>query len=107
MYSQAELIDIFECYIRTNKSVALALRNYWELFPSRRMPSKKLFSRIEARMRRTGSLNPSKNRQRNVNEDRQLDVLLYFQENPENSVRQAEIHLQIPRSTIHAMIVLS
>src|ERR1700712_925566 len=107
MYSQAELIDIFECYIRKNKSVALALRNYRELYPNRRMSSKKIFSRIEVRLRRTGSLNHSKNRQGNVNEERHLDVLLYFQENPENSVRQAEIHLQIPRSTIHDCLKLN
>lgn len=107
MYSQEELIDIFECYIRNNKSAALALRNYRELYPNRRMPSKKVFSRIEMRLRRTGSLNPIQNRQRSIDEDRQLNILLYFEEHPENSMRQAEMHLGISRSTIHDCLKLN
>lgn len=89
VYSIEERLKLYECFIRNGKSPALALREYHTLYPVRRVPSRKIFGRIVRDLENGKVVNTKRNRPKNVlTEQKQLDVLLYFVENEENSVKE-------------------
>lgn len=103
VYSIEERLKLYECFIRNGKSRALALREYHTLYPVRRVPSRKIFGRIVRDLENGKVVNTKRNRPKNVlTEQKQLDVLLYFVENEENSERDAERDIpNISKSSIH------
>lgn len=108
MFTPDERADMLECYLSCNKSPVLALRNYVTKFPQRRHPEKKVFERIYQYFRRNQSLLPRKERGRNVlNDENQLDILLYFEEFSETSTRQATLDLNFKRTTIQTCLKLN
>lgn len=109
MYSDRELLDLYNLYIKNNRSPALALREYVQNFPNRPVPNKKIFIRIDLSLQRHGCLRSKKrNKSRNVlTEATQLEILLFFQENPEQSLTDAERRLGVARTTIHKCLVLN
>lgn len=90
IYTIQQRLNLYECFIRNNKSPALALREYRRLYPNSRIPSKKIFVRIIRDLENGVVINNKRNRPRTVlTEENQLDVLLYFEESNENSQRDA------------------
>lgn len=90
LYSVEERLNLYECFIRNNKSPALALREYRLMYPTRRVPSKHIFPRIVHDLESGVVINKEKHRPKTVlTEDKQLEILLYFEENNENSQRDA------------------
>lgn len=103
MYSEDECLDFYLCYVENRRSYALTVREYHDRFPERQIPDRKTVQRIERNLRNHGVIKYNKrNKPRNVlTEDTQLNISLYFEENPENSLNDAKRDLAIPRSTIH------
>ncbi|KAK9729738.1 Helix-turn-helix domain (DUF4817) [Popillia japonica] len=81
VYSVAEKIQIFTCYIENNKDKRAAQRAYRELYPNRPTPADNTFRRIYQQVNNTGSFN-RKRRVVHANNEDQLDVLLYFEGKP-------------------------
>lgn len=101
-YSQAEKYNILECYLKSNKSVVLAEREYRARFPDRQFPSRKTVFKIVRNLSETGSLTKfTRNEPKTVmEEDSQLRVLLYFEENATKSIRDASRDLMLSRTSI-------
>lgn len=74
---------MLECFLANNKSPALAIREYRAKFPDRTIPERHIFLKIYKAFKNSGTIRKEKrNRRRSVlNEDKQLDVLLHFEEN--------------------------
>ena len=103
MFSRQERVDILECFLANRKSPALAIREYRARFPDRVVPERKIFYKIYKDLRQHGSID-IKNKRKKVRhvltEDKQLDILLHFEEFSETSSRLAAIDLDISRSSI-------
>lgn len=108
-YSIQERLNLHECYIRNNKSPSLALREYRLLYPARRVPTKHIFSRIVRDLERGVVVNKEKRRRKTVlTEEKQLEVLLYFEENAENSQRDASRDLPgITKTSIQRTLTIN
>ena len=59
-YTLIELTDMHLLYGETRGDSRAARRLYAERFPMRRLPSHVLFQRIDARMRETGRVGPTR-----------------------------------------------
>lgn len=108
-FSLNEKLNIYNCFIHNNRSVALALREYKILYPNRRLPGRKIFAKLDTNLQVHGSLvvdHRSKGRHI-TDEEAQLQVLLYFMEFPTKSVRDAERDLRISRSSIHECLKIN
>lgn len=93
-YSVEERLQLYECYIRNNRNSLLALREYRTLHPNNRVPTKQIFSRILRDLANGVVVNKGRNRPKNVlTEEKQLEILLYFEENNETSQRTAELDI--------------
>lgn len=93
-YSVEERLQLYECYIRNNRNSLLALREYRTLHPNNRVPTKQIFSRILRDLANGVLVNKGRNRPKNVlTEEKQLEILLYFEENNETSQRTAELDI--------------
>lgn len=102
MYTMEEKADMLECFLENSKSPALAIREYRRKFPLRQIPEKKIFGKIYAKFRQNGNLLPKpKNRRRHVlTEEKQLEILLHFEDLPETSTRHASLDLDVKRGSI-------
>lgn len=108
VYTEQERLNLFECYIANKKSVALALREYRQKYPGRRLPHKKIFQRIVDDLSRGVLKYKKRNKPRHVlTENVQLDILLYFQENPESSLRNAAKYLDTTLSNIYKTLQIN
>lgn len=104
-YTREEKVDLLECYIANNKSPALALRQYRAKFPNRRLPEKKIFAKIYQQFRTNGSVLWNKRRRRTVlDENKQLDILLHFEDTPETSTRLAASDIDVKRTTLQTCL---
>jgi len=93
-YSVEERLQLYECYIRNIRNSLLALREYRTLHPNNRVPTKQIFSRILRDLANGVLVNKGRNRPKNVlTEEKQLEILLYFEENNETSQRTAELDI--------------
>lgn len=88
-YSWEEKNDMYDVYILNNRNAAAALREYGRKYPQRRQPSKFIFKRTETVFKATKQFTNTKRRKERptLNEEFELNVLLYFEENPQQSVR--------------------
>lgn len=102
LYSVEERLNLYNCYIKNNKSPALALREYSRTYPDNRVPTKTIFSRIVRDLENGVVVNRKKNRPNFVlTEEKQLEVLLYFEESGERSQRDADRDIEnISRGSI-------
>lgn len=91
LYSLDERLKLYNCFIKNNKSPALALREYSREYPNNRVPSRTLFFRIVRDLENGVLKNSKKNRPNFVlTEEKQLEILLYFEEDAERSQRDAD-----------------
>lgn len=102
MFTEQEKIDMLECFLANNKSPALAIREYRAKFPDRTIPERHIFLKIYKAFKNSGTIRKEKrNRRRSVlNEDKQLDVLLHFEENSETSTRLAAVDLSLSKTSL-------
>jgi len=102
MYSNQERLDFFLCYVKNNRSYVLAVREYLENYPDRRIPDRKFVLRVENDIRNHGVVKFKKRNRPNIvlTPDTQLNIALYYEESPENSLNDARRDLTIARSTI-------
>lgn len=101
--------EMLEIYYASNKNSGEALRRYIENYPDREVPSRRKFSRLHEKFRRTGSLTKfwAKFRKQNPrigNENIELDVLLAMEENPHTSTRQIASNLDLSHSMVHRIL---
>lgn len=103
-YTKEERVEIMEVYMKNNKNAYAALRDYCNRYPERLTPSKNTFKRIYNKFLTTYSVE-NKKRAFAANEDEDLEVLLYFQENPTKSIRDASRYLNINYVKIQRCLV--
>lgn len=108
-YSAEERLNLYQCYIQNNKSIALTIRAYRQKYPERRIPERSIFGRIERDLEQHGVLKYGKrNKPKNILDDEtQLNICLYFEEFTENSIRDAEKDLNIARTDIHRTLEIN
>lgn len=106
-YSVEELADMHFIYGRANGNTVLAVRLYVERFPNRRIPNRKTFSRIHARLRETGSLKPctSSGRPQYVRTvQREERILQIVEANPESSTRRIGRMERVSHMTVQRIL---
>lgn len=99
-----EYKDILEFYIQSGYNGREAARNYADRFPARRNPGHIVFQSTYQRFRDTGSVNLHVLTNRQLNEERQQQVLDLVRREPTISTRRIQARLQIPRNSAHAII---
>lgn len=77
-YTEEEKLEILRLYYKNNNNVAQAQREYRRIHPGRPVPARSTFYYTERGMRERKTLHRKK-RISNVNEDEELQILLYFQ----------------------------
>lgn len=110
-FSNQEYADIHFLYGLSNGNALEARREYRRRYPLRRLPQSHVFTAVHRRISETGNVRrvvvrgdrQPRRRRRALNllqRRRNARVLGHFGNNPTTSVRQAERHLALPRSTI-------
>lgn len=79
-YTEPEKIDIFSIFVQNNRNKYAARRQYMEMYPNRQTPSLNTFVNIHRHVSNTHSFT-RKMRTVRVNDDEDLNVLLYFEGN--------------------------
>lgn len=95
-YTNDEKMDMLRAFIRCNDNTLEASAMYLNLYPERRQPHPRIFTRLEANLRRTGGFSAAPVRQRHrrgVVENDEIVVLAYFRAYPRNSIREAVVDL--------------
>lgn len=96
-------MDIFTVFVKNNRNVKAAHREYRRLYPDRAVPDKNTFRNVWNKMANCGSL-ANRKKLKNINEDRELQVLLYFQEDRKRSIRDASRDIGISYTTIQRIL---
>lgn len=87
-YPYSEKLDMWECYIKSNKNKRNASVLYEQQYPERQKPHFSIFPRLEKNMLLNGSFNVSKKRQKTVStEDQAINVLALLNKNHGTSLR--------------------
>lgn len=96
-YSDDVRLDILTVYLSNNKNARSSVREYRRLYPNRPVPSRKTFQRMLVKMSDTKTLK-NKKKIRNNDENRELNILLYFDEDRKKSLRDCSRDLDISYS---------
>lgn len=104
-YTNDEKFDMLECYIKSNRNAIIALNNYADTYPERHQPNRRYFSKLVANLRTCGSFEqPVPKKYNKDNNDRDNQVINYFNENPASSTRIGSTTLDIPRTTLRRVL---
>lgn len=104
MFILEEKIDMYNVYLQSGRNSYQALRLYRDQFGARRLPNRRIFSKLEQTLRRTGSFVKAK-REYEINKpDLELNVLLCLEENPRTSVREISFNTGIAATTVHRIL---
>lgn len=105
-YSWEEKNDMYDLYIKNNRNAAAALREYGRKYPQRRRPSKFIFRRTETMFKATKNFTNTKRRREKhvLNQEVELNILLYFQEHPQASIRNCSRILNVSVGSIHSIL---
>ena len=101
-FSKNELIDMIYVLGEADKNCLLAERLYRTKYPERRTPSPRSFQNLMERFDSTGSVEYSKHKVVNkiaTNDEKELEILLQVQENPQISSRKLASLCDTSRST--------
>lgn len=79
-YTDEEKSDMLRIYYQNGNNACAARREYSRIFPHREVPDRKTFSNIERRFRQQKSVHRKK-RVAVVNENEEINILLFFQGN--------------------------
>ena len=79
-YTDEEKCEILRLYYQNRNNACAARREYRRIFPNREVPDRKTFSNIQRAFRQPSSIH-TKKRVAIVNENEELDILLFFQGN--------------------------
>lgn len=91
-YTNGEKMDMLRIFIRSNDNPREASVRYLNSYPERRQPNPRIFSRLEANLRRIGCFNSQahqRNQQNRIPEDEETIILAYFRAHPWSSIREA------------------
>ncbi|KAJ8981178.1 hypothetical protein NQ317_017271 [Molorchus minor] len=102
-YTKEERSNMIEIYISNNNNACTAQREYQNSYPERRVPDRKTFINTVRRFRHSFSLNDKKRVRNNPNEELQLNILLYFEEHPRKSIRDAARDLDVSYSYVQRL----
>lgn len=102
-YTEEMRFEMLQIYIENNRNSSAARRAYRIKYPGRRVPHKNTFTNIYKKMGNLKNLH-NKLRRYLVNEDKELQVILYFTENQTKSLRDLERDLEIPRSSAQVIL---
>lgn len=100
-----ECVDAIQAYFECGKNSAAALRLYGNRFPDRLRPSADKFGRLVRNLRNFGSFKKPKINARVIqNQNLELSVLLYVEENPNTSTREIAHYMQVSHSTVQYIL---
>lgn len=104
MFSNEEKLDLLVCYIRNRRDANRAANNYLSDYPDRRQPNKRYFATLVMNLLEFGSFEKPRSKNYQTDENRDMNVCEYFQDNPTSSTRIASRDLGIGKSTIHDVL---
>lgn len=87
--------DMLAVYAQSNFNCRLACQRYQELYPQRRPPHFTYFGKLHRRIQTTGMLKRKYRREGQVDNDRNLDILLEVTNDPPTSLRQISSNLNV------------
>lgn len=102
-YSNEDRSVILQFFYKNNKNACAAQREYARTFPDRPVPDRKTFRNIAGKFQQNFSVMNRKRRNED-NEDGDFNVVLYFEEHPRKSIRDAARDLEMPRSCIQRIL---
>lgn len=109
LYSTEEYCIMYIIYGDCGRNSRLAAQQYAEMFGGlgQRLPSHSTFTRLDQRIRETGSVAPCRRERGDNNQQRNLQrenrVLEMVRQNPRSSVRQIGRQLELPKSVVHQL----
>lgn len=106
IFSMQEKNDMLQIYIRKNKNATATRRQYRRVYPQRRVPSKTFLWKLMRRFEETGNVSVAvKKRRRNIlTEENQVNIVGYFEVNPNSSIRDAVDATGISAGSIHYVL---
>jgi hypothetical protein len=108
MFTHNEKVDMLLVYGEARKNLREAARLYAERYPDRLVPDYKIFGRLEQNLRNNSeAFNQRKGKsiRKSVSTNENVaNVLQFFEEQPEQSIRQASIQLDISYGTIQRIL---
>lgn len=99
-----ELVDMLQVYFECRKNSVQAVQLYRQRFPNRNAPYRRKFSKLERRLRETGSLRKVKKNRQLQDENLELNVLLSVEDKAETSVREIAQNVGASVSTVHSVL---
>lgn len=95
-----------EAYFLNHKNITLALQWHRERYPDRNTPSRFIMKRLVDNLLNLGRFDHRlpQPRHQMINNDDELDILIYFEANPKSSVREGEEVIGISKSKIHRVL---
>jgi hypothetical protein len=106
-YSNAEAYDMLAAYFQCFENAVLASREYSRRYPDRRHHSRRVFSRLATRIRRTGRVQPvfeTRRRRLVRTENNVINVLAYVEADPHLSIRDIARDLGISRESVRQIL---
>lgn len=100
MFSNREKLNMLQCFIVCNKNSVRAAERYQRFYENRRQPSLPTFNNLYQNLRQFGSFTKPKRDEGVINEDMQINVLAYVDQNPSTSTRQIAAEVGVSQSTV-------
>jgi len=92
---------MLECFIKSNRNAEVALNSYSENFPERRQPTIRYFAKLVKNLRLNGSFEkPRPKKYAKDNDNRNDQIVNYFNDNPTSSTRKCSREINLPRTTV-------
>jgi hypothetical protein len=104
-FSNEEMFDMLECYIKNERNANRAMDAYFDMYPERRQPGRTYFQKLVRNLLEFGSFNKTRTKKyEKHNEERNRQIREHFNENPTSSTRRSETEIHIAKSTIHDVL---
>lgn len=102
-FTNSEHFDLLEAYFKNDRNCSRALHWYHIKYPTRILPTRKIFIKIVHNLKTHGSFKKPKNvKPRKCDENMEMNILTYFEATPDASTRNASRDIpEISRPTIH------
>lgn len=98
-FENYEKYDMHVAYIECQKNVIDASELYFQRYPERRQPDKRIFKKLDSNLIEYGCFVKPRRKYEKNNEEREVNTLGYIQAHHESSLRQIENEIGVPKTT--------
>lgn len=106
-FTHLEKCDMLEAYLICRKNARSALRYYQNTYVNRQLPNQFYFLRLYRKFRSNEETFKVRRKKKDFirDEETEVNVLAYFETNPEKSIRSCTRELDLKKSTVHDILI--